>query len=268
LIEKGERVETGDGRFDAYFEKVAELRKEADGLGDALGPVRAPLVSELGLARDVADADLFAEMRSRATKFRDYGVTLSLRLTPTPKLEPDRGSLGTDARQERLLAAIEEAANRGMTSFKKQAELRALAGRLDVERSEIAERIAKLRGDGANIDLIETEIVGAGRVLTGAQSRLDAHARLIAHFLLALAEAIDTGAAESLAAKCEEALANADARGTRGPKRAPRPQSRPAPKRPPSASPPPRPAPAAPPVQKPPPPAPKKPPPRSSDFDM
>ena len=98
LLESGEHVSTGKKPFDAFFDQVAELRDKVAGFDSDLFPVREPLTDEMKLDVDIAMADLIATVQKRATKLRDFGVTLNLRITPEPKLLSARGKLEVDER--------------------------------------------------------------------------------------------------------------------------------------------------------------------------
>jgi hypothetical protein len=55
-------------------------------------------------------------------------------------------------------------------------------------------------------DLIQEELVASGRVLRSAEKKLFSDTRTLSFFMIALADATDTGAAAKVDEKCEEAL--------------------------------------------------------------
>ena len=132
LLEQGDHVSTGKRRFDAFFDRVAELRDKVEGFDSDLFPVREPLTDDLELDVDVTMAELVDAVRKRSVKLRDFGVTLNLRLTPEPKLISARGKLEVDTRDEQLMGSIEESARRGLTSFREYGKL--LESAADLER--------------------------------------------------------------------------------------------------------------------------------------
>jgi uncharacterized coiled-coil DUF342 family protein len=232
LLEQGEPVDTGRRSFDEYFEAVAELRGDVEGLDSELFELREPMIEVLETDVEISLPALLDETRRRAGKFRDFGVTLNLRLTPEPKLVRAHGELEPDEKQLSLLAAVEESAHRGMTTFKKYSELLERAVGLEAKRSELAEQIDRLPASFTKRDLVETEIVAAGRVLKTIEGTLSRDTRTIAHFMLGLAAAVDTGAWDGHEAKCAEAIdafaekkakGKGKGRGKRPPYRRPRP---------------------------------------------
>lgn len=234
-LEQGESVETGRRSFDEYFEAVAELRDEVDSLDDDLFELREPMVEVLETDVEISLPALLDETRRRAGKFRDFGVTLNLRLTPNPKLVRAHGELEPDDKQLSLLAAVEQSADRGMKTFRQYSGLLERAVGLEAKRSELAEQIDRLPDNFAKRELVETEIVAAGRVLRQIESKLTKDTRTIAHFLLGLAAAVDTGAWDGHEEKCAEALAAFEekkkdkGRGGKRPPRGGRPPRRPPP---------------------------------------
>jgi hypothetical protein len=205
-IEKGETVETGRRNFDEYFAEVTELRQKVEGLDSDLFPLRKPLVESMELDVDVALGSLLEETRKRVTKYRDYGISLTLQLRPTPQVIEDRGDLEPDQDDESLVKAIEESAQLAMQVFVEYTQLLNKASELDAQRSELAERIDKLP---PNIDkeLVGRELVGAGRVLKKTEEKLLRDTRTVSHFLIGLVDAVDTGAMTARQTKCDEAIA-------------------------------------------------------------
>jgi hypothetical protein len=223
LIEKGERVDTGRRRFDAYFEEVAELRDEVEKLDSDLFPLRQPLVEELDLSVDVALGDLLEAAKKRANKVRDFGVSMTLRLRPVPTVDNEVGELESGEKQETFIAAIEESANRAMKTFEEYSALLDKAAALDRKRNDLAERIDKLPPD-VDKSLIEREIVGAGKVIRKSEKKLLKDSRTISHFLVGLVASVDTGATAAHDEKCAEAIAFHEENKKK--KRKPRPRRR------------------------------------------
>lgn len=229
LVERGEEVKSGERRFDAYFERVAALRAAVGDLDDNdLFPVREPLIVQLDVDVEASLPALMAATRKAVDKARDYGLSMGMLLQPQPRVVTVRGELEAGESQERLVRAIEESANRAMSSFKQYNKLLSNAATLEADRAELAERIDGVRGPADTRSLLERELVASGRVLAAAERRLLQDSRTLALFLVALAESVDTGALATEAARCEEAMA-------RGPKR---PQPVPGPRRPPPPAPP------------------------------
>ena len=206
-LENGESVKTGKRSFDAYFKEVASLRDNVQSLNSDLFPIREPLVEHMDVSVDVSLIELMAETRKRIQKFKDYGVTLNLRLTPEPIVIKERGDLEEDESDDALIKAIQEAANRAKSSYSEYNQLLAMADDLEGKRNNLANRIDKIPTSDPARGTIETEIVAAGRVLDKVEKKLRRDTRTLAHFMVALADAVDTGAVSTRDTKCEDALA-------------------------------------------------------------
>ena len=207
LLEKGESFNVGRSKFDAYFNDVAELRDKVKSFDSDLFPVREPLVEEMDLNVDISLPMLMVKTSKRVVKLKNYGVTLNLRLTPNPIVVVQTGELEKDEKDEGLLKAVQESSTRALSIFREYQQLLQLAAELDAQRNKLAEQIDKLPARFEKKDLIEVEIVGAGRVLQEVERKLLRDTRTLSHFLLALASAVDTGAAEAQDTQCAEALA-------------------------------------------------------------
>lgn len=246
-LEQGGSVEVGRRPFDTYFEEIAALRDDVSGIDSDLFPMREPLVEELDVSVDAPIGSLMEATNARVTKIRDFGIMLSLRLTPTPKILMVKGQVEVDDRDQPLFDAIEKSATIAMAEFRKHTVLLEKTARLETRRGELAEQLAKLppRVDEQKREIIEAEILGAGRILRKAESDLLRNTRTISHYLVALSNAVDTGATENLETKCDEAIAAAaEDKKPKQPRSQPKPRWRPPPgPRPAAPRPPPKPAP-------------------------
>jgi len=203
----GQSANTGERRFDAYFDDVASLRDNVESLNSDLFPIREPLVERMDVDVDATLYELMAVLSQRVAKFRDYGVTLNVRLSPEPIVIKDRGELEEDEADDALIKAIQESATRAVVTYREYSQLLLVVAELDKQRGKLAERIERLPDGDPKRDAIEAEILGAGRVLRKAEQKLSRDTRTLSHFLVARTQAVDTGAAAARDAKCEDAIA-------------------------------------------------------------
>ena len=208
LLEKGESVETGRKPFDTYFDRVGEYRDEVAKLDSDLFEVRERLVEELGVSVDIGLGELLQKTKEKVDKLKGFGMQLDLRLKPKPEVVVEHGNLEADAKDETMVMAIQQSAERAMDAFVKYSQLLELGAQLDRERAELAEGIDRLPPQYADKkDLIETEIVAAGRIIKNAERKLLRDTRTLSHFLLGLANSVESGALEAHTTKCAEAIA-------------------------------------------------------------
>jgi hypothetical protein len=230
-IEKGEPVDSGRRDFDDYFNKVGELRDKVKGLDPDLFTMREPLVEAMDLDTETPFARVLYETRKRVGKAKDYGLAMNLLLTPQVKVVQERGELASDEKVEGLARAIEESATRALTTYREYRALIDRSAELDDERNRMADKLSRTPASFTNRDLVARELVAAGRVLRDAETKLLRDSRTIAHFLVGLADAADTGARND-GMRCDEQPV---ARGTGKPEPAapaPAPVARPAVPRP------------------------------------
>jgi hypothetical protein len=228
-VEEADSVDTGKRRYDSFFEAVIELRDEVKEIDSDLFPIREPLVETLDLNVDVALATLIDEVRRRVAEERHYGVPLNLRIMPTPKLIIERGTFDATDDDETLVRSIEESANRALSTYKKFRGLLKALQQLDKRRGKLAESLDEIEAGYPKRDVIEEELVGAGRVLRAAEKKLYRDTRTLSFFIIALADATDTGAADKADQKCQEALAKYRPRKRRRPRRRRKQPTRPPP---------------------------------------
>lgn len=224
LLETGQAIDSGHKRYDSFFDEVGTLRDEVEDFDADLFPVREPLTDVMELDVDISMSGLLEKVKKRAVKFRDFGVTMSLRLTPDAKLLTVRGKLDVDSKDEQVLGAIEESGLRAVKTFRELGAQMTLAAKLNAERRILVEQVEKLDPADPNRELIEDELAAASRVLDAAQRKLLASSRTLALYLISLSDAVDTGAAEAKDTQCEDALAGKKPpKKPRGPRRPPPP---------------------------------------------
>lgn len=204
-LETGQSVTTGKKKFDALFEGVASLR---DHVGDLdSDAVREPLVDAVGAKKDVGFTELMATTNERARRLRDYGLTMSLLLTPTPKLVSVRGDLALDPKDESFLAAVDKASGKAMERYRDDSALLDRSMELRGELPELGAAAESLPADDSDRNTLKVELAGAERILDESDRKLQKDVRSVARFLLELSVAVDTGAQAAREARCEEALA-------------------------------------------------------------
>jgi len=208
LVEKGERIHTGKGRFDGYFGEVIELREKVKALDSDLFPLRQPLTEAYDKNVDTSLQVLMEETKNRVEKYKSFGVSVSLRISPNPIVVLVQGDLSQDEADEATLKAVQESAVRSLATYREYEQLLTLARRYDEQRNQLMEQLDKFGADFPDKSKAEAEILGAGRVLSEVQNKLLKDMRTCSLMLVALSEAIDTGGAVARDAQCDEAMAH------------------------------------------------------------
>ncbi|MBN4059230.1 hypothetical protein JYT22_01100 [Endomicrobium sp. AH-315-J14] len=231
-LEDGKSVRVGKRKFDTYFAAVAELRDQAKEIDGDLFTVREPLWEELDVDVNVPVVELMDITRKRVGKYRDYGLIMNLRLTPSPRVITVEGTMDLDERDRVLLATVETTAARAMSLYSQVSDLLLVAVQLESQRGPVAELIDRLSPRDPKRDEIELEIVAAGRVIKESRRKLSILGARLAFFLVELIRAVDTGASDTLEEQCEQLKLDAAERKTRPRPPPRRPSGRPRPKRP------------------------------------
>ncbi|HHH12016.1 MAG TPA: hypothetical protein ENK23_08105 [Sorangium sp.] len=205
----GKRVKTGKRNYDNYFSQVSDISEKVAALDSDLFPLRQPLTETLDVDEDTSLPDLLYATKKRAQRLKGYGVIATLQMSSPPTVLLSRGKVREDAEDEALFVAVQESATRAMTTFTEYSAMLDEIVELDRQREPLAERAGRLGPNHPLRARIDTELVGAGKVLAKAEKKLLRDTRTIAYFLMGLAQAVDTGALEQHEAKCKEAIDNA-----------------------------------------------------------
>jgi len=208
LVEKGQRLRTGKDLLDAYLGEVLELSQRVARLDSDLFPLRQPLTEAFDVNVDTPLERLLDITRERIAKLKSFGVTTSLRITPSPIVLVHHGDFSHDEVDDVTLRAVQESAVRTLTTYREYAQDLELARRLEEARAKLDEQAARLGQTSPERAKVEAELAGSRRVLGKVQSKLLAEMRTCSLMLVALAEAVDTGGATGRDASCDEAMAH------------------------------------------------------------
>ena len=195
-IEQGKAITTKEAALDDFLKSVVALRTEIDRAEGDRKASRAELVKALGLA-ETADAAAALEAAAKKAKTLDEaGTALHLELTPEAKLlvlAQKRGKTSEDP--EALAKAVEQSVKSSLELSRRMSELEQRARFLDTKRSELGATPAAKSGDASR------ELKGAQVVLADLRSRAANEAGLASSFVVGLAMALETGAADAALAK-------------------------------------------------------------------
>jgi hypothetical protein len=206
-VEQGQPVSTGDADFDAFFKQVDEARTESMRADKDVAQARAALITALGLPADAGLDVTVKEAGDRAKKLKDESsVLLHLELTPEARLVSTKGK-PLDDKGEATLKAVEEAAKSSIAVMQRLNKIAARVAELQSARRGLREKTRATFGGRA--EEIERELDASEGVLARAAELGDKSAGLASQFVLALAGAVETGAAPGKAG----ALAGGPGRG-------------------------------------------------------
>jgi hypothetical protein len=185
-IERGQAVVTKQSEYDAFFEAVLSLRKDADRAEAERKESRADLARALGIEAN-ADAALTCEAATKkAKKLSELGTTLHLEIVPEAHLAVMKRGRGADADPAALVEAVEKSVKAQVTFTRRMAELLAAAHKLDEQRKDLAAQPTGQKGDVAR------ELDGARNVIAHASDKAMMQAGLASSLVVGLALALET----------------------------------------------------------------------------
>jgi hypothetical protein len=195
-IEQGKTPATKEAAYDDFFKAVIELRGEVDRAEADRKAARGELTKALGLAPD-ADATRALEAASeQAKKLQGTGTALHLEIAPQARLfATRRGKPGAEGDAEALVKAVEQSVKSSIELARRMGDIEARARELDKQRADLASKPAAQKGD------IGRELDGAKNVLATVSEKAASQGGLASSFVIGLALALETGAADAALAK-------------------------------------------------------------------
>jgi len=195
-IETGKVVTTNDAAFDDFFKAVVALREDSLAAEKERKAAYAELAKALGLTADADVVSLLDTAAQTAKKLDGEGVSMHLELTPEPKLcvlASKRPKGGSDP--EALSKAVETAVKTSLGLAKRMGDVAVRSKELEKQRLDLAGKPAAKKGS------IEDELTGAQKVLAETRERATNEGGLASSFIVSLALALETGAADTALAR-------------------------------------------------------------------
>jgi hypothetical protein len=195
-VAQGEAVTTGQNSFDDFFLAVREVRAEALAAANDEEGSHGVLYTTLGLGGDAKALAAIDESGKRAKKLVDKGVLVHLDVAPSARLITARGKTPLDADGEALLRAWEGSARASLEMRKRFVTVAARAAELEKRRADLKNEVPTAFGDAGKRDAVLLELDAAKDVLASAQDKATSAAGAAARFVVDLAQAVETGAAD------------------------------------------------------------------------
>lgn len=200
-VARGEAMTTGNTTFDDFFVAVRQVRSEALAAAADEDATHAGLVKALGLEPKTKRGLAVDESGLRSKRFMEKGVLLHLEIAPEARMLTARGKVDLGPDGEGLIKSMEEAAKTALEMRKRFASVAARAAELEKRRVDLrGQAQAAFREDPqAKRDEVIAELDAAQAVLADALEKANVSAGSAARFVVELAQAVETGAAEALA---------------------------------------------------------------------
>jgi hypothetical protein len=195
-VAQGEAVTTGQTSFDDFFLAVREVRAEALAAANDEEGSHGVLIQALGMGGDAKPAAAIDESGKRAKKLVEKGVLVHLDVAPSARLITARGKAPLDEGGEALLRAWEGSARASLEMRKRFVAVAARAAELEKRRGDLKAEVPKAFGDDGKRAAVTLELDAAQAVLAEAQEKAVSAAGAAARFVVDLAQAVETGAAD------------------------------------------------------------------------
>ncbi|UQA62350.1 hypothetical protein [Polyangium aurulentum] len=223
-IERGQTPATKEAAYDDFFKAVIDLRTEVDRAEADRKAARVELAKALGLAEDADAMRALEAAGERAKKLQGAGTALHLELTPEARLLATRkGRPGAEGEAEALVKAVEQSVKSSLDLTRRMRGIEVRARDLEKVRTELASKPPAQKSD------IGRELDGAKNVLVDVSEKAASQGGLASSFVVGLALALETGAADSAIAKLVPGKARPAGGGGGRPAAAPAPGNAPPP---------------------------------------
>jgi len=198
-VVRGEVLTTGQTTYDEFFVAVREVRSEADAATADEEASHAPLLKALGLEAKSRAALAVDESGTRARSLKERGLLLHLEIAPEAKLLAAKAKADPGLENEPILRALEDAAKTSLEMRKRFAAVAARAADLEKRRADLrAQAQADFRSEPqARREEVIAELDAAQGVLADALAKANASAGAASRFVVELAQAVETGAADA-----------------------------------------------------------------------
>jgi hypothetical protein len=196
-VTQGEAVTTGQTSYDDFFLAVRELRAEALAAPNDEEGSHAVLIKTLGLDPQAKASAAVEESGKRAKQLVEKGVLLHLDVAPDARLLTARGKGDLSVELDTLLRALEGSARASLEMRKRFVAVAARAVELEKRRGELRAQAPDAFKDAtAKRDEVIVELDAARAVLSEALEKAEHSAGAAARFVVDLAQALETGAAD------------------------------------------------------------------------
>jgi hypothetical protein len=236
-VERGELFAAGVAEYDELFAAVHALHDDAQRARFEAEGARAELVRTLDVDNKTDASATVLAAKKRAEALRDKAVLLHVQLAPQPKLVASPEGKASEAELDALVKAVEGAVKSSLEVSERLGALSERAAELESKRLDLAARGPMALADlpKARQDEVLAELAAAKDLLRDDGQQLALSAGEASRFVLNLARALETGAAQAPAPEPTKPARAKPGRGAPGRGAAPA-RPAPAPTKPPPAA--------------------------------
>jgi hypothetical protein len=199
---EGQKYSSGQERYDTFFASVAELRARTENL-EGERPLRAKVAVAVGLTDSAKLTEVIEAAKARSADLKKDGGRFYVVVATEPKLIMKKGAEENKDAAE-FASAVESAIKAGI---QRSNELEAIAR----EAAELEVNVTGLEGDAETTftdasvrDQVKVELTASKEILERAKLKAGTESGQALRFVVLLASAVDSGAAELLAMEASQ----------------------------------------------------------------
>lgn len=198
----GQKYTTGQERYDTFFSSVAELRARTENL-EGERPLRAKVAVAVGLPDSAKLQDTIDAAKAKSSDLKKDGGRFYVVVATEPKLILKKGA--EESKEATEFASAVEAAIKG--GIQRSNELEAIAkeaAELEGGVETLEKELEATFPEPAKRDEVKVELAASKEILERAKLKAGTESGQALRFVVLLASAVDSGAAELLAMEASQ----------------------------------------------------------------
>jgi hypothetical protein len=201
-LENGQAYKSGQERYDTFFGSVAEVRSRTENL-DGERPLRLKVASAIGLPESAKLDETIEGAKARSTELKKDGGRFYVVVATEPKLILKKGSEENKEAAE-FATAVEGAIKGGIQRSNELEGLAKEAAELERTLPDLSRDLDSTFEDPTTRDQVRIELDAAKEILQTAKLKAGTESGQALRFVVLLASAVDSGAAELLAMEASQ----------------------------------------------------------------
>ncbi len=227
----GQKYTTGQERYDTFFSSVAELRARTENL-EGERPLRAKVATAVGLPDSAKLQDTIDAAKAKSADLKKDGGRFYVVVATEPKLIMKKGAEESKEATE-FAGAVEGAIKAGIQRSNELEAIAKEAAELESGVETLEKELEATFPDLSKRDEVKVELAASKEILERAKLKAGTESGQALRFVVLLASAVDSGAAELLAMEASQKKPEPPKprwRGKPGPVGAAKPAGKPKPK--------------------------------------
>lgn len=199
---EGQKYSSGQERYDSFFSSVAEIRARTENL-EGERPLRSKVALAVGLTDSAKLTETIDAAKARSTELKKDGGRFYVVVATEPKLILKKGSEENKDATE-FASAVEAAIKAGIQRSNELEVIAKEAADLESNIGVLEQDVENAFQDRAVRDQVKVELTASKEILERAKLKAGTESGQALRFVVLLASAVDSGAAELLAMEASQ----------------------------------------------------------------